>query len=339
MIADFAAAGGIRDGVRDAWLRYNGMRPVAVGIGNQKPGNGLEVLMSGRANSLTFMERSLPADLITATGLRNIGVRATTGGDHYSASLGVFGDDINNNNVTLDADEGWGVHGRASYAPIATADKVAHVGVSGYWRTIGADRGVNNVANARQFRFRARPEINVDGNRLVDSGVLANAEEARLLGVELAGVYGPVSVQGEYVVVAVDQDGPAASHELVFDGGYVMASYFLTGESRVYDARNGIFGRFKPKRNFSLSEGGWGAWELALRASFIDLNSHPDNLAGGGVRGGEQLDYTVGLNWYLNPYVRMMFNYVHADADNLSAAGLQKGATVDIYALRAQFEW
>jgi phosphate-selective porin OprO/OprP len=33
------------------------------------------------------------------------------------------------------------------------------------------------------------------------------------------------------------------------------------------------------------------------------------------IEGGEQHNTTAGLNWYLNPYTRIMFNYVYAEVE------------------------
>jgi phosphate-selective porin OprO and OprP len=70
-------------------------------------------------------------------------------------------------------------------------------------------------------------------------------------------------------------------------GGYLGASCFLTGERRPYDAKRGVFTRVKVDR--PLQAGGAGAWELAARADYIDLNSD-------GVKGGEQISYIGGVN-------------------------------------------
>lgn len=93
-----------------------------------------------------------------------------------------------------------------------------------------------------------------------------------------------------------------------------MAAICLTGEHRPYRTERGIFGGIQPKNNFG-SNGGWGAWEVAARYSHIDLNDK-------GVGGGELGDFTFGMNWYLNPNVRFMFNYVHADLEDSGEANI-----------------
>jgi phosphate-selective porin OprO/OprP len=186
-------------------------------------------------------------------------------------------------------------------------------------------------------RFRARPEVR-GTPRLVDTGTIA-CEDADLWGAEAAWVSGPLSVQAEYMLAHVD-DGvlvPAgtALGDADFTGSYVFVSYFLTGEHRPYDPSVAAFGRVKPYENFWLvrtADGcclGRGAWEVAARYSNVDL-------ANSGVNGGDLDEVTLGLNWYWNPNVRFMFNYVWADRDiNLPA---QEG-DVNIFALRTSLDF
>ena len=55
-----------------------------------------------------------------------------------------------------------------------------------------------------------------------------------------------------------------------FTGGYIQGGYMLTDDARNYNAYFAQFWRLKPKR--SIMEGGIGAWEVAARASTMDLN-------------------------------------------------------------------
>ena len=50
-----------------------------------------------------------------------------------------------------------------------------------------------------------------------------------------------------------------------FSGYHVTASWALSGEMRSYNKRAGIFGQLPVSK--SVYEGGWGAWEAAIRVS------------------------------------------------------------------------
>ena len=97
-----------------------------------------------------------------------------------------------------------------------------------------------------------------------------------------------------------------------------------------YKMSGGEFMRLTPRRSFSLSHGGWGAWELAGRLASIDLND-------GSVTGGDEMVWTTALNWYLNPAVRLMFEWSRiVDTDGSSA--LRRDADgMDIFQGRVQF--
>jgi phosphate-selective porin OprO/OprP len=78
------------------------------------------------------------------------------------------------------------------------------------------------------------------------------------------------------------------------------------------------FGRIIPNCNFNPLIGGIGAWEVAFRVSQLDTN---DTTAG--FNGGVETDYTLGINWYLNPNMMVKMDYVHAavGSHNSVAAG------------------
>jgi phosphate-selective porin len=153
-------------------------------------------------------------------------------------------------------------------------------------------------------------------------------ETINAYGIETAVVGGPWSIQSEYIATSVDQ---ATGADVVFQGAYAYVSWFLTGETRKYE--RSVFSSVKPYENFfsvETDEGiccGKGAWEAAARWSWMDLND--ENIAG-----GELQDLTFGLNWYLNPYTKVMFNYIHAFLDR---NGVDSDA--DIFATRVHIDF
>jgi phosphate-selective porin OprO/OprP len=117
-------------------------------------------------------------------------------------------------------------------------------------------------------------------------------------GVELAGVWGPWSLQGEYLRTDVRRSGRPDQR---FPGWYLYGSWFITGGQRNYDPKDGAFDQVKPR-------GKYGAWELAARYSVLDLEDDP-------ITGGKEENWTLGLNWYADKHMRLMVNWVHAEAD------------------------
>jgi phosphate-selective porin OprO/OprP len=119
-----------------------------------------------------------------------------------------------------------------------------------------------------------------------------------------------------------------------FSGWYVESSYFLTGEHRPYRRQLGTFDRVIPFEDFfrvDTNRGvctGLGAWQVAARLSHLDLDDAT-------VAGGTLTDATLGVNWYLNPFTRLQFNYIHAFLDDPALD--RSGA--DIIGMRAGFDY
>jgi len=307
--------------VQDMYLRYNHYAPFMLTAGYFKEPFSLEELTSDLHT--TFMERSLN-DVFAPS--RKIGLMGSYYNNWGSFALGGFGPDANDNDHPQTAggeegDEGWRVASRLTVSPIHEEGKVVHMGAAvDYWSP--ADRTV---------RIRQRPESHITDVRLVDTGSLGYIDDMTTFGAELAGVWGPASIQGEYMQAEV---GRKEGGSPTFSGWYAYASYFLTGESRPYDHKTGTFGRVKPKRNFP---DGPGAWELAARYSTLDLQD-------ANVKGGKENDITVGLNWYLNPQVKVKAEYVMIDAEPSTAySGKddQKGKddSPEVYQMRVQYDF
>jgi len=130
-------------------------------------------------------------------------------------------------------------------------------------------------------------------------------------GAEAAWEKGSFSLQGEYLHSAVrEKDGEV----LGFDGVYGAASWFLTGESRPYDRQKACFSRVIPRHNFDWGRGGWGAWEVTGRYSFVNLDS-------ANVHGGRLSMVMAGLNWYLHSHVKWRFDYGFGHVSRLQPEG------------------
>ena len=221
--------------------------------------------------------------------------------------------------------------GTPYYDELSEGRYLVHLGMGyAYTRPRRRDRPDFPALEWRPVSFNARPEIH-RGDFLVDTDEI-NTTQYHMLDAEFAWVHGPLSVQSEFVYTSIDVL-PSGLIDLY--GAYVQASYFLTGENRVYNRREGTFGRVVPYENAWLvrtpggTSAGWGAWELAARWSYLDMSQ---------VRDQQLHDMTLGVNWYLNPHSRVMLDWIHPMAHNSPASALRNAAG-DILAMRVQVDF
>lgn len=331
---DFAGQdGGDTPKFRDVYLQYNGIPYIGDNAFDLRIGHFKEPFSLDELNAITdrqFLETPL---LNVFAPSRNAGVQisdALLGApkqERLTWALGAFKetDDSPSSNDS-DEDQGYQITGRVTGLPIYADDgrKLLHLGLAYSHRNPDGARvryGLRPESRLALFRY-ADPDALPRGFRLQD----AVADDVNLYGLELAGVYGPLSVQSEYIRSDVDTQ---LGGDLTFDGYYVQAAYLLTGEHRPYRHDSGRFENPKPKNPFKLKgEGkGWGAWEVAARYGAVDLNDGP-------IRGGEHTSLTLGVNWFLNQNVKIAANYIHNEIDH----DLYKG-DFDVLQTRFQFEF
>jgi len=338
---DFAFPG--RPTFTDVWVEQTQLPLLGnFRVGQWKQPFSLEVVSSFRYT--TFMERSLLFQAFTP--FRHLGAgfydhsenqNWTWAASGFRTGQDQFGDSISDNG-------GWGTAERLThlfyYDEPAEGRYYLHGGLGHFFST-----PPNHV-----FNFRTIPEIFIGENApgavgtsgqpipgvlngtpfFVATGPLA-LNNYNVLGAELLWVNGPLSLQSEAMATYANRIN---GDNLFFSGAYAQVGYFLTGEHRPYDRNAGAIDRVKPFTNFfRVGRGrdvcaGWGAWEVASRVSVIDLNDKD-------VRGGEMLDLTMGLNWYWNPFTKVVFNYIHAFNNNPTYGRND----TDIFAMRAQMDF
>lgn len=299
-----------------------------VRMGHFKEPFSLEELTSPKY--ITFMERAAPNIFVPK---RHFGICAYNHSENeeFTWAYGTFFDGIPDVDAKekqyVDDAQGINLALRGTWCPIYTANGrgVLHLGAGYVW----ADDRDNLV----QFRSRFGSH---EGGRLIDTGAF-DADNYHRLNTELAMVYGPFSLQSE--LFYVQTNGIAGVPDIDFYGAYVYGSYFLTGENRVYNRTAAAFGRVKPVTNFWIvrtADGrcsGPGAWELTCRWGYLDLD---DPYLVGNPLAGQLNGLTVGVNWYWNPYMRLMLDWGHAFS-NVNAT--PDTANTDVIAMRMQFDF
>jgi phosphate-selective porin OprO/OprP len=225
--------------------------------------------------------------------------------------------------------------------------------------------GNSTGGGAQTLNFQERPEIRVDGTRLISTGGMA-AKTGDMFAVDAEGNFENFYFEGEYASFTADRqcgalnatNNPVCTSSTAvldhpnFHGWTLGASWILTGETKTYQA-NAIaetqagFQAPVPSRPFSLAGDSWGTWELAARYSDTDLNWHTTqgaltNLTGtsqlAGVLGGEQRVIALGVNWYLNRNVRLMMDdNIVTVKKGTAAIPNRDGQSMNIVGVRLQF--
>ncbi|MDR4503498.1 MAG: porin [Candidatus Scalindua sp.] len=224
-------------------------------------------------------------------------------------------DDFDDSKGDSTAGDGYSFSGRITGLPVykEKGNRLIHTGFSYSYQN----------AFENKFSFASPPERRL-ADDFVDTGEF-RAESAHLFNPELTIVYGPFSLQSEYTFADIKFGRDTPGPNTRFTAFYVSVSYFLTGERKKYDTETGKLDRINPNKNFYLGKS-LGAIELTARYSELDLPYKS-------VAGDKLSDATLGINWYLNPNTKIIFNYVYADGSR------SKDGDEDLAAMRFQFDF
>lgn len=288
--------------IKDAYI---GIKKIPV-VGNIRVGNVKEPFRLGALTSskyITFMERVLATDFVKE---RNSGIVVFNDflDKRLSAQMGAFRNAGGSGNDKV-ANDGYVLTGRITGLIINNPEKqqLLHIGVGHSYRK----------THDKEFQIFSRPEAHM-GPKYINTGVMENIKHANLTNFEIAFVYKSFSFQSEYIIGVYKKMNFDPINSYNFTSIYGQVSYFITGESKNYKSSYSGFDKVKLNKNFG-SEKGAGAWEVAVRITDSDLNSED-------ILGGKQTDITFGVNWYLNPVTRFMFNYIRADIMNTGKASV-----------------
>jgi len=310
--------------ITDLYLQYTKIPKTVVTIGQFKAPFGLESNNSDNYN--TFLERGMFTNAFGNAGAeRRIGIGAAWAPkDNINIAAGLFGDNESISRGSGAAPgESWGVNGRATWEPLFDSGKIIHLGISGYYR-----KRLKSGDVADAVRLNDRPNVRIDGGNIADSGVITNTRSLRYGGVEAAGVFGPLTVAGEAGRLWLDRFDAVNKS---FTGYYGYAAYMLTGETRPF--KGGNFDRIRPFKE--LGNGGLGAFEVALRYDHLDLSDTPVPARAG----NEASSITAGLDWYFNPYAKLMFNWVRFWGDNTPLDPVGSKTKGDAFATRLHLDF
>ena len=264
-------------------------------IGRTKEGTSLNKVMNGYAG--WTMERQMALDVIPilADGVKWLGFLPK---QRVLWNAGVYTDWLSHDQ-SFSTYKSTYVAGRLGWLPIYSKEDqtLVHLGTS--LRYAKTDDGL--------MRLRSRPEA-FPAPFFIDTGDFPS-DDSTTIGWEAYYSRKSLMVGGEYYLHKFDS--PEKQNPL-FQGGEMVVSYILTGESRPYSTVSGIYS-FVPVPN-PVWKGGLGTIEALVRVSSLDLDD-------GLIEGGKFWRITPMVNWYLTPMVRFEVAYGYGTLDRFGLKG------------------
>lgn len=286
-------------------------------VGKQKTPIGLERWQSEQ--DIPLIERGLATNLVP---FRDIGVMAYGNvlGGKLEYNLGVSNGavDLGDNNGAVSDNKD--INARVFMRPLEGLG----VGVAGTYGDHTGTASAPNLASGyvtiAQSRFFAYA-----------SGAYADGVQWRL-NPQLTYYNGPFGVIGEYVLNSKELRKASAQDTIKNSGWTAMASYVLTGEKANFEG-------VKPKNNFNLEKGNYGAFEVVGRASglYVDGSAFP-TFADAAISAKNAREAAIGGTWYFNSSLKFNLNYAHTVFNGGAASGRDR-EDEDVILSRTQFRF
>lgn len=273
--------------VRDAYFDTRFSDAFRVRVGKFKAPFSYDRLIL--VSSLLFVERGLTTQIASD---RDVGIQVL--GDLHGAKVSyaaaVTNGTVDGGSVDSDPNESKDVTGRVVLKPwVGTSSSLSGFGVAAAASTGTAGGALPWFQTAARQVFFAYQNATGVGRRTRWS--------------PQAFFYrGPFGAYAELVRSRghVQREGTEA--RIDHDGWEITSSWVLTGEAA--GERN-----VRPAVNFDPPSGHWGAVQVAAR--YHQLHVGPEAVANGFAAPGASVTaraFTVGLNWYLNPFVKWNLN-------------------------------
>ena len=283
---------------RDMWIQYTAPKfNLSLRVGNFKEPFGMERLNSSRL--LTFLERSAVSNAIPLG--RRIGGSARYWTNFGQVTAAIMGHELGTRVDKGQQDEGYSTNLRVSVAPINKFGDNLHIGLAGSYKI----PDVVSDLSANTIEINARTETYVFNPKFLHSDDITNVNYYNRYGAELMYINGPFYFQSEFMGTSIYRW--YANPTVNLQGGYAMAAWVLTGETRYYYVDEGEVGPIETPKN------SWGALELAARYSITNLNDMDTD-----IHGGQSNQLMLGINYYPNSNIKLQLNYSYVNLDQFA---------------------
>jgi phosphate-selective porin OprO/OprP len=315
LLADAAATSGSI--IRDVYVNIKALPEFQVQVGQFKEPFAQELLTA--VTNIDFVERSLASLLYpsAATAFRSPGI--TAHGDIAKGTVQYWAGAFNGKGIgAVNTTNQPEIIGRLRFYPWhnkkdSSLQGLAFGGAIGWGRSRALSNEQSFSGALPDVAFTFFPQFRINGPIERYNG-------------EFAWTHGPWGLKGEYVQLNQFRHGAGSDQVLALNftdlpgiigkSWYGSLTYLLTGEKRPENGtpkvKHPLFG---PKTPGTEGGRGWGAWEVgfrysALKAKETGINQLTAFTPGATPTFNDRTDqFTIGLNWYPNYWVRYMLNF------------------------------
>ncbi len=278
--------------LQDAYMNLKYFPLANLQIGKFKAPFGLERLQSGA--NLLFVERALPTQLVPNRDLGYM-VHGQVREGLIQYQLALMNGVTDGGSAESDNADGKDVVARLFFHPFlnSTEEWLSGLGIGG-----AIDYGRQEAGTPSPYRsqsqatfFSYAPGVSLTGSRVRYSP-------------QFYYYWGPFGAMGEYVRTSTDLTLAGQDEQFETDAWQIALHYVLTGEQASY---RGVV----PRADFSPDRGTWGAFEIAARYHELRVDDDAFDLGfANPLTSAERAKaWGIGLNWYLNRWLKMQLDY------------------------------
>jgi phosphate-selective porin OprO/OprP len=278
--------------LQDAYLNLRYWPLANIQAGKFKAPFGLERLQS--ATNMLFVERALPTQLVPNRDLGMM-VHGNFREGLVQYQLALMNGVSDGASADVDSSDGKELVARLFVHPFqdSTQDWLSGLGLG-----FAIDYGRQDGGTPAPYRAQSQSIFfsYAAGTALTGSRVRYSPQAYYY--------WGPFGALAEYVRTSTDVSLMGQKEQFENDAWQLALSYVLTGENASY---KGVV----PREDVSPGTGGWGAWEIAGRYHELRVDDDVFDLGFSSLATSAERAkaWGVGLNWYMNRWVKIMLNY------------------------------
>jgi phosphate-selective porin OprO/OprP len=293
--------------VQDAWANLRYLPEAQLQFGKYKEPVGLERLQS--ATAIWFIERALPTQIVPN---RDLGVmlQGTFREGLVSYQLAWMNGVPNGGSADTDGGDDKDLVARLFVHPFQETGIAPLQGLGlGFATTYGRQEGApaSYKTSGQQTFFAYRTATTGP----VTPAVFQTGQRVRY-SPQAYWYWGPFGLLGEYVSSSGDYRRAGFSDTRVADSAWqISGAWAVTGENESYKG-------FIPSASFDPAAGSFGGFELIARFSRLRVGSDAfrSNFANPATSAQTADLWSIGINWYLNRFIKLGLNYDHTAFDN-----------------------